>query len=186
MWWCGGQVVRERWRGGLLHLPGRAGGSCSWNSWPGSRLHASGFFLPFFPFFFSFPFPFHHLFAQTVPAAPVTLILPVLPHLLQLGAAWGRLGPHGQLLGREEGARHRSGRDWVPRWSGLRGSWGESKNRFFFNGQLLQSEGGAGEDDMPPPPSCSLTRWQPLPAQLATAGRAGLRPQPERLASLSL
>lgn len=25
---------------------------------------------------------------------------------------------------------------------------------------------------MPPPPSCSLTRWQPLPAQLATAGLA--------------
>lgn len=91
-----------------------------------------GFFFLSFLFFFPFPFPFHHLFAQTVPAAPVTLILPVLPHLLQLGAAWGRLGPHGQLLGREEGARHRSGRDWVPRWSGLRGSWGESKNRFFF------------------------------------------------------
>lgn len=110
----------RKMEGGLLHLPGRAGGSCSWNSWPGSRLHASGFFLS--GFFFFFPFPFHHLFAQPVPAAPVTLILPALPHPLQLGAAWGRLDPRRQLLGREEGARHRYGRDWVPRWSGLRGS----------------------------------------------------------------
>lgn len=75
-----------------------------------------------FFFFFPFPFPFHHLFAQPVPAAPVTLILPALPHPLQLGAAWGRLDPRRQLLGREEGARHRYGRDWVPRWSRLRGS----------------------------------------------------------------
>lgn len=82
-------------------------------------------------FFFSFPFPFHHLFAQPVPAAPVTLILPALPHPLQLRAAWGRLGPRGQLLGREEGAKHRDERDWVPRWSGVRGSWGSLKTDYY-------------------------------------------------------
>lgn len=94
LWWRWGQVVRERWRGGLLHLPGRAGGSCSWNSWLGSRLYASGF-----SFFFSSLFPFHHLFAQPVPAAPVTLILPALPQPTQLRAAWGRLDPRGQFIG---------------------------------------------------------------------------------------
>lgn len=52
---------------------------------------SSSFFFPLFPF--------HHLFAQPVPAAPVTLILPALPQPLQLRAAWGRLGPRGQFIG---------------------------------------------------------------------------------------
>lgn len=75
----------------MLHRPARAGGSGSWNSWLGSRLHASGFFFSLPP-----PPPPAHS------CRPQTLFLPAIPSQpLQFGVAWGLLDSRRHLRGRE-------------------------------------------------------------------------------------
>lgn len=181
----GGQVVRGRWRG-VTAPPRPRRRTLPLEQLAGEPLAClGGVFFYFFFFFFPFPFPFtfHHLHRSLV-----TLILPALPHPSTAArrGLGGRVGPRGQLLGREGGLRHRRGTAWAPRWSGPRGSRGSLKTDlffFFFNGQLLQSEGGAAEGGIHPPPppwrggGHSLRSGQPRPRGLRPPAPAP-RPSP--------
>lgn len=88
--------ARKMEGGGVIAPPGPRRRKLQLEQLAREPLACLWFFLLFFS---SSLFPFHHLFAQPVPAASVTLILPALPQPLQLRAAWGRLGPRGLFIG---------------------------------------------------------------------------------------
>lgn len=123
----------RKMEGGLLHLPGRAGGSCSWNSWPGSRLHASGFcFFFFFLSFFFFPFSLPSPLCSTGPCRPgnphPSCPPPSTAARRGLGASGSPWAVTGAGRRREAPLRERLGSS-LERAPGF---LGESKNRLFL------------------------------------------------------
>lgn len=133
LWWVGGQVVVRKMEGGILHLPARAGGSGSWNSWLGSRLHVSGFFFLFLSITPS-PNPFlppHNPY----PSRP--------PPSLLLGAAWGSWVPAGGYWGGR--GELRAGRDGAPHCNGFREPWGSLKTLHFFFSNCCSRRGERGK-----------------------------------------
>lgn len=137
-----------------MHRPARAGGSGSWNSWLGSRLHASGFFSSFPP-----PLP------PTHSCRPKTLILPAPSTVSRCNSAWpGALGSPQAVTRAGESEGHRDGRDRVLHCNAVQGALGKPRNGLLFIYlfcRLLQSAGwGRGGEiphPLPLPPTSSPT-----------------------------
>lgn len=115
-----------------MHRPARAGGSGSWNSWLGSRLHASGFFFSVSP-------PRNpNLFLPPPNAYPTRP-----PRRSLCSLAWPEVpGSPQAVTSAGEGEGHPDGRDWVPRCNRVQRALGEPKNGFLFVfGQLRHLAG---------------------------------------------
>ena len=162
-------MARKMEGGGILHRPAGAGGSGSWNSWLGSRLHVSCFFF--------FSFSFHHPFPQPILAAPK----PSYPPPRCCSSAWpGAPGFPKAVTRAGEGEGHVRERLRSSLQPGPGGPE-ESKNGLLFLFLSIAAVEGVGGERggrvRLHTPSLFLPRPNPpgpsLPTQLAAAGRAG-------------